>query len=301
MIAAFSLEGGSLIDHLKPALGKDGNHQMRGIDFIYMINLDRRPEKFAKSSEQLQQYEIFPYRFSAVNGWELSLQAINDVGLKFQPGMTPLMATAYPIEAEGLESHEFMTEYGKAYFCHCMAKGTIGCYLSHVSVLKDAWESGYETIWVMEDDIEVLQDPGRISSLLDRLDQLVGRENWDVLFTDLDLRKGKKDYVIASGVAKRPDMDCSLQERTSEKYTLNQEISFDFRKISARFGAHSMIIRRSGIQKLLTFALEHQVFLPYDMDNYSAPNLVRYSLNYDVVSNMVNSLSDNGGANYENR
>ncbi len=294
------VEGGSLVDHLKPAPGKGDNHQMRGIDFIYMINLDRRPEKFAMASGQLTRYGIFPYRFSAVNGWELSLEAINDIGLKFQPGMTPLMATAYPLEAKGKQSHEFMTRYGRTYFCHCMARGTMGCYLSHVSVLKDAWESGYETIWVMEDDIEALLNPHLISDLLDRLDEVVGRDNWDVLFTDQNYRKGEKEYIIASGAAKRPDMDCSLQERTSEKYTINKEISPDFRKVSARFGTHSMIIRRSGIQKLLQFALEHQIFLPYDMDNYLAPNLVRYSFTYDLVSNMLNALSDNGVPAYKN-
>ena len=32
-------------DHFKKALSKDGNHQIRNIDFIYMINLDERPEK----------------------------------------------------------------------------------------------------------------------------------------------------------------------------------------------------------------------------------------------------------------
>ncbi len=301
LLVTFSLESGTIADHLKPALGKEGDHQMKGIDFIYMINLDQRPEKFAKASEQLHQHGIFPYRFSAVNGWELSLEAINDIGLKFQPGMTPLMATTYPLEARGKFSHEFMTHYGKAYFCHCMARGTMGCYLSHVSVLKDAFDSGYETIWVMEDDIEVLQDPHLISDLLVRLDELVGHDHWDVLFTDQNYRKNETEYIIASGAAKRPDMDCSLGERTSEKYTLNIEISPDFRQVSARFGTHSMIIRRSGIQKLLAFSLEHQIFLPYDMDNYLAPNLIRYSFTYDVVSNMLNALSDNGGANYQNK
>lgn len=302
LLLLFDLQCNELIlKHLKPALNKGSNHSMRGIDFIYMINLDRRPEKFAKASGELIPYGIIPYRFSAVNGWELTLQAINDVGLKYRPGMTPLMATSYPIEAKGLPNHGFMTQYGTAYFCHCMAWGTIGCILSHISVLKDAWDSGYETIWVMEDDIEVLKDPTLIPDLLDQLDQLVGRENWDVLFTDQNYRKGVGEYIIASGAAKRPDMDCSLKERTSEKYTINAQISPDFRKVSARFGTHSMIIRRSGIKKLLDFALEHEVFLPADMDNYLAPTMCRYSFTYDVVSNMLNALSDNGSPAYENK
>jgi hypothetical protein len=93
-------------------------------------------------------------------------------------------------------------------------------------------------------------------------------------------------------------MDCSPEGRYSEKFTIKKEISPDFRRISARFGAHTMIIRRSGIKKLLEFALEHKIFLPYDMDNYLHPDIKRYSLTYDVVGNLVGSLSDNGAANY---
>jgi GR25 family glycosyltransferase involved in LPS biosynthesis len=173
--------------------------------------------------------------------------------------------------------------------------------MSHISVIKDAWESGYETIWVMEDDIEVIEDPNLISDLIDELDELVGKGNWDVLFTDVDYRKAPGDYLIAKGAAKRPDLDCSLAERQSNKYTLNYKVSPHFRKVSARFGTHSMIIRRSGIEKLLKFSLEHLIYLPYDMDNYLAPGIERYSFSRDIVSNMLNALSDNGGAFYKDK
>src|ERR1700733_561196 len=234
-------------DHLKKAEGKSDIHQVRNIDFIYMINLDERPEKFADASWQLHQYGIYPYRFSAVNGWKLSVEAINDVGLKYRPGMMPLKATFFPLEDQGMPRYEFMREFGKTYFCDKMARGSIGCALSHISILKDAWDSSYERIWVLEDDIEVLGDPRTIPDLIDKLDALVGKENWDVLFTDLNYRRPNGEYLIASGAAERPDMDCSLKERYSEKYTINQEISPDFRRISARFATHSMIIQRSGI------------------------------------------------------
>jgi GR25 family glycosyltransferase involved in LPS biosynthesis len=281
----------SIVDHLKKADGKSDNSSMRNIDFIYMINLDKRPEKFKECSVQLNKYGIYPYRFSAVNGWKLSIDDINDVGLKYQPNMTPLMATVFVDEKTC--SHEFMTQFGKTYFAHCLSRGAIGCYLSHVSILKDALESGYETIWVMEDDVEILQDPNVISDLIDKLDQLVGKDNWDVLFTDQDYRVAN-GYLKASGARKRPDMDCSFEERYSEKYTTNQQISPDFKKVSARFATHSMIIRRSGIEKLFNFAKEHQIFLPYDLENYLIPDIKRFSFTFDVVTNKLNAISDNG-------
>ncbi len=294
-----SLFFAGVLDHVKKAEGKSLNHAMEGIDFIYMINLDKRPEKFLQASSQLTSYGIHPYRFSAVNGWELSLEVINDVGLRYKPGMNSLFATSYPLEGEGLPSHGFMREDGGAYFVHCMAYGTIGCALSHISVLKDAWDSGYETIWVLEDDVVALKDPREISTLIEKLDALVGKENWDVFFTDRDYRSSSGGYVVAYGAAKRPDMDCSYEERYSEKYTVNTVISDDFCKIGARFGTHSMVIRRSGIKKLLDFAEAHQIYLPYDLDNYLAPGINRYGLCYDLVTNMLHSLSDNGKPGYK--
>ncbi|HEY5260009.1 MAG TPA: glycosyltransferase family 25 protein [Rhabdochlamydiaceae bacterium] len=297
-IFASSFSYAALQDHFKKPVKDVEEHKIRNVDFIYMINLDQRPEKFAQSVQQLAQFNIVPFRFSAVNGWELSALAINDVGLKYRKGMTPLLATTFKIEDEGRSTHEIMSVYGRAYFCHCMAPGTIGCALSHLSVLQDAWDSGYETIWVMEDDIEVLMDPAMISELIDELDAVVGKKRWDVFFTDQDIR-GSQGYIPAYGSAARPDMDCSNRARFCKKFTEKKDVSRNLRKISARFGAHSMIIRRSGIKKLLEFAKAHMIFFPYDMDNYLRYDLNRYCSTFDIVTNLVGGLSDNGFPNYK--
>ena len=106
--------------HLKAATNKGIHHRIRNVDFIYMINLDKRPEKFESSLKQLLPYGINPYRFSAVNGWELSLADINDVGLKFTSNMTKdLMGTYYPLDGTG-PCHEIMATEGRTYFCHCI-------------------------------------------------------------------------------------------------------------------------------------------------------------------------------------
>ena len=289
----------SIQDHLKPAQGKGDNHSMRNIDFIYMINLDKRPQKYALSKQYLEKYGIHPYRFSAVNGWELSIEAIQEVGLKYQPGMTPLMSTTY-VEIDGviMKNNKFMIDYGTTYYRHSMSLGAIGCALSHISVLQDAFDSGYETIWVMEDDIEVMEDPNRLSDLIDELDNLLGAENWDVLFTDCDYRIGINKYNPAVGACKRPDMDCSITERYSDKYTNTQQISDHFRKMPARFGAHSMIIRRSGIIKLLEFSIARNIYLPYDLENNLPEGINRYGTTFDIVTNLLNSLTDNHAPGY---
>lgn len=292
----FSLLLGEVIDHLKIPLKKSGNHKMKGIDFIYMINLDQRPEKYQFSKDQFSIYGIEPYRFSAVNGWELSLEELNDVGLKFSPEMQGgIMGTCYHLGGNFEPSHEIIQRYGQNYFCHCMARGTIGIVLSHLSVLQDAWENGYETIWVMEDDVDVLRDPRIISVLIEELDALVGEENWDILFTDQDIRDKNGYHKQFSGNAKRPDF---IKQASDNNYFLRKAINPKFSQIGARYGAHSMIIRKSGIKKLLRFFNAHQIFLPYDMEYFLPTGIRLFCVNEDIVSNLLNAPSDNGGPNY---
>ena len=295
MTCFFSSLYSNVFDHLKPAEGKSDIHKMRNIDFIYMINLDQRPEKFEKSINKLQPYGIYPYRFSAVNGWELSLEDINNIGVKYVPGMVGgFMGTMYLPEDEFHASHELIQNYDRTYFCHCMSRGAMGIVLSHLSILKDAYESGYETIWVMEDDIEVLQDPTILSGLIDQLDGAVRHDGWDVLFTDRDTKDRNGNYVCCKSIAKRPNYSSEENKIFYNSNNLNKQ----FRKLGLRYGAYSMIIRRSGMEKLLNFYKTHQIFLPYDMDYYFAKNIKMFTVLNDVISTDIHASSDNGGPFY---
>lgn len=286
-------------DHLKKAPNKSDIHSMKGVDFIYMINLDQRPEKWKLSRDQLNFYGIEPYRFSAVNGWELSLEAINDVGLKFTPLMQGnFLGTCYLPDGNFIRHDELILQYDRTYFGHCMALGTIGICLSHVSVLHDAYESGYETIWVMEDDIEVLKDPRIIPDLIEKLDQEVGKKNWDILFTDYDIRKPDGTYQSTNYSAQRPDINVHSNQYN---FAENTKVGDNFRKVGARYGATSMIVRRSGMKKILDFYKEHNIFLPYDMDYLLPRKMKFYTVINDIVSNLPKALSDNGLPYYKNK
>lgn len=288
-----------LEDHLKEVDHSPCTHApspMRNIDCMYMINLDQRPEKYKQSIDQLASYSIMPCRFSAVNGWELSLEAINDVGLKFSQEMEgEFMATSYHLDGNFEPSHEWIQKYGQTYFCHCMARGTIGIALSHISILQDAYDAEYETIWVMEDDINVVQNPHILSTLIDRLDDLVGKNNWDILFTDRDMHRADGSYNPCYWAARRPDITAAMKKND---YALRTVISADFCRIGARYGAHSMIIRKSGIRKLLHHFKAHKIYLPYDLEFILPLGIKMYSVMDDVVTNLPHALSDNGGPNY---
>ena len=143
--------------HLKGVGGKTEKSSVEKIDFIYIINLDQRPEKLTKSLDQLKAYGITPQRFSAINGWNLSQETFDAVGVKFMPGMQGgRWAAHFASEKE----YEFLMEssQGKTFYFRWMTPGMIGCALSHLSVLQDAYDAGYQTIWVLEDDIAVQKD-----------------------------------------------------------------------------------------------------------------------------------------------
>lgn len=117
------------------------NPQIEGIDFIYVINLDQRPSKFEETQSQLISYSIDPYRFSAVNGWELSHHDLNQLGfIPNKSEQTPLMGTTYPT-SDFSAHHEKIGKKEVCYFSHCMSRGAIGIVLSHCSVLAHALEN----------------------------------------------------------------------------------------------------------------------------------------------------------------
>lgn len=291
---------GDLSTYFKPAINKTDQHNIRNIDFIYMINLDERPEKWDRSILQLQKYNIDPYRFSAVNGWELPLSVLNKIGVKYEASMTKgLKGTYFYKNPKTLDiefAHEPITKIGKYYVCQCLSRGAIGIILSHLSVLQDAYDSGYSTIWVMEDDINVVRNRHELSEIIDTLDHLVGENGWDVLFTDSDTKGRNGKYV--------PCLSYTTRLNRNIKYPTNfisTNISPQLKKIPTRYGAYSMILRRSGIEKLLAFFKKRGIFFPYDIDYAYADNIRLYGVRYDIVATCIDALSDNGFPRYRDK
>jgi len=278
-------------DHLRTCENKVEGEQVKGIDFIYLINLDFRPDRLKNSLEGLAPYKIVPYRFPAVIGKELSAEALNDLGLSFQEGMEEdYWVNHFPVEGKGHMEREFLCQrcYGKTVFSKYMRKGAIGCTLSHLSVLQDAYDSGYETVWVLEDDICVKREPHYISTLIERLDALVGKDNWDVLYTDQDREfDSERDLDSVLWYIFRPDVGPSNQAFLRKR----DVVSEDFVKLGSRWRTHSMIIRRSGMRKILAFEKKHHMFIPYDHEIALVDDIRLYMTRYPVVT-CGNSRSD---------
>ena len=101
----------------------------------------------------------------------------------------------------------------------------------------------------------------------------------------------------APSLAKRPN----FTPPDPNIFQLRHEISPEFRRVGARYGAYSMIVRRSGMKKILDFIKEHKIYLPFDMDFTLPPGILFYTVCDDVVSTLPKALSDNGAEGYLNR
>ncbi len=284
------------IDRFFRKVEKDASpHAFDEVDYIYMINLDERPEKFQMAKFELELYGIHPYRFSAVNGWKLPNFVINQLGVEFTSIAEKTFRGTIFKEVDGREyiSNEWIEPKGQTYFTIGMSRGAIGINLSHLSVLQDAYDSGYKTIWVMEDDVQVVGDPAKIPLMIQNLDSLAG--DWDILFTDLDTKDTKGNPVPCRALAARPNF---AMEPLSVFFQKFYSINTDLSRVGMRYGAYSMILRRSGIEKILKHFKTYNIFLPYDMDYWLIPDLKMYTVNRDIITHRNGAPTDNGSPNY---
>lgn len=169
---------GNIEDRYQNVFKTAPSHPLRRVDYAYVINLDQRPERWQICKNQMDLYGLTFQRFSAIYGWDLTPEQLRDVGLVFQQNMWDANAPLihFPTEKDGqpIWLKQSKIPYGQTVFFGWLTKGTIGRTLSHLSVLKDALDAGYETVWVMEDEFLFLQDPHILDSYLEILDESVG-------------------------------------------------------------------------------------------------------------------------------
>lgn len=293
--AAFSLER---IDILKTFPKRNIPSQVEMIDEIYVINLDSRKEKMEKMEQRLGFYGIVPYRFSAIIGSKIALDQLNIIGSKL-----PEARRDGPVKVDFKRGAVHSSKIGTntpVFYPH-ITQGALGCTLSHLSILKNAQDNDYNYIWVLEDDVVFLKDPRKIHEDIEKLDALVGEENWDILYMDdfnasvanfyrMDLGSVFLDYLKFNRTL--PSNKIALfyekQKRISyHKYLSKSDLLFPqsipscygrFRKNTVRYGTYSMIIKKTGITKILHFYEKRGVFLPYDDELSLIPELNTYNV-----------------------
>lgn len=270
--------------HFRKTELNDCKPSISGIDSIYLINLDQRPEKLERSLNQLRPFGVAVRRLSAIYGWSLSQEAFNDFGLKFDYPMdfTFDRQVFFRLASDQLDIPEPLNAscYGKTCVHRSVSAGAIGGALSHLSCLQDAWDKGDKTIWILEDDFTLNENPHLLSDYLQKFDQLAA---WDVLHTDDDMHF--KPYGPIS-IYLRPDRPCFTH--CMEHKLLGK----DFFKIGGRWQLHSVIYRRSGMQKILEYVKQFGLFKNLDEEINFVPGIQVYNLKCGLVHGRDRTTSD---------
>lgn len=225
------------------------------IDCIYVINLDTRLEKWQRMKALFDERGVHGNRVSGVRGIAIPEEIQQE------------LAGPYPIR---------------------LPKGALGCLLSHISVIKDAYERGFNRIWVFEDDVEFHEDVRQIPELLANLSEI--DPSWDVFYTDVDSKNGQGNPILSLGSDFRPDQ----RYHPLEYYTQRRLVSNNIMKIGQRFGLYSFIVSRGGMKKILDYFTHVYLWTAVDVDIHYIPNIREYSTVKDIVSVWVSSgISDN--------
>lgn len=244
-----------IIKYLKPIEITEPDSGIELVDCIYVINLDERPEKWERMKALLSDQGLKANRVSGINGWKIPKEAQKE------------LVGPYPIRLRG---------------------GHFGCLLSHVSVLKDAYERGFEIIWVCEDDIEFIESAKQIPTLLKKLSQI--DPAWDVFYTDIDTKDKQGNYMRSVSSDFRPDCIYPPVEYYKERIRLTDDIM----RIRQRFGMYSLLISRKGIKEILDYFTHLYLWTAVDIDIHYIPGIRQYSATRDIVSIWYSSPGDTG-------
>ncbi|XP_062562342.1 glycosyltransferase 25 family member [Armigeres subalbatus] len=119
----------SLKDDLKHFVKEIPKDKM-DLSHIYMINLERRPERRKKMFSNFDELGLDVEFFPAVDGRQLNDDKLQEMGIRFLPG------------------------YADPYHKRPMTMGEIGCFLSHYYIWEKMVALGQEVVLILEDDIK---------------------------------------------------------------------------------------------------------------------------------------------------
>lgn len=218
------------------------------IDCIYVINMKERKEKWQRTQKRLLEYGAFPNRVDAIDGWKLKVGDYKKL---------------------------------KGGYSRWMTRGKVGCFLSHLSVYRDAIRRNLKVIWVCEDDIQCDQDPRLLTSMIDKITKI--DPDWDVLYTDRET-KSIHGGLLVPQLYSIDKHNPYIPKRDPRRYLLREHVSEDFCKSGFRWGMYSMIISQKGLKKLYPLMLKMPIWGPIDEVIHFLPNIREYSCYEPIVS-----------------
>lgn len=218
---------------------------IKGIDGVYVINLDVRPEKWHRIEPILYYHGIDHVRFSAVFGIGFNLSTIK----------------------------KFCARYFRP--------GALGCMLSHLSIYYDALQRGLKVIWVLEDDVKILRDPKVLTLIVDELNRL--DPQWDILYTDLDFINSDGAYTRSLALPRDKKYPFSLPlEYYTYRENLSENIQLIRSRYGT---ASMIVSERGMKKVLDHFTLYDDILWPFDIEIHFVPEIRQYGIIDPVVTN----------------
>lgn len=230
---------------------------LAGIDCIYYVNLDRRPEKLKYIQKFLHENRLQGTRVHAVDGSLLSESTISKL-------------------------------LGKKFY-YKMNAGALGCALSHYSIWQHAYGHGYNRIWIIEDDVVALSPIHKLNQIIKELQNTDPK--WDILYTDPDTRGW--DGEICSRCDPPQLGHPTVRIKNPKYYLLRESASRHLERIRMRYGTYSMVISKEGIKKLLKYHIKNDIWATCDNTVHLVPDIRQYTTKFPLVTHTIeNRISD---------
>lgn len=166
---------------------------------IYLINLDKRKDRFENFTKIAEKYNLSFERIKAFDGYSLinenftyeskKISFIKNEFYKHEPG-----------NSFGIEN------YHNKYF-----KGAVGCLISHLEAIKMAEKNNYSSILLLEDDVAFSDDfETKIKNLYNNFPK-----QWDMFYLSGSLIKEGEKFKYYSEL---------ISSHTTHSYAINSSV-----------------------------------------------------------------------------
>lgn len=280
LLSAPFAEAKDITFYCKKALHKQGDHSISKIDYIYVINLEKDLARFRKLKKEFKKYDITPYRFNAVKPKELNYRNLSRICFRTKKEGNVYQALRLMKYGKNFSLIPSSMNYENTNFVHySMCLEDLARDLDFLSIIFDAYKNKYEAIWIMEDYVNIILDPNVLSGDIVYLEQF--DHNWDVLYTDYESKAHRPVRFDDFYLPLRTDVNFL----TSDYYRGREISSPPFASLGLRSGAYSFILSRHGIKKIVDYYKSHKFFIPFEIELQIIPDMNRYVLLEDVVTN----------------